>query len=460
MANQNTNMNMLKDSIPLLVRKLAVPAATGLFFTTMFNVTDTFYTRFISSAALAGLSLSFPVYIILIAVGAGLGAAVQALSANALGGHNEKQGALYGISAFLLSLILGICIGISGYILLKPVLRLAGAEGAALQEAVRYSSIIISGILFFYINAICNGILSARGDTKTYRNFLVIGFFANLLLDPFFIFVLKLDTVGIALATVLVQLIGTLFLGKKVLSLKLSEITGKLSKQQLLHDWKELLLQAVPISFNTMSIALGVFIINYFLLKYGGAAAAAGYGAAIRIEQILLMPVMGLNTAIITITGHNNGAGNIDRVKKSWLTGQMYGVGIMAAGAVLLYPFRNFWMGIFTQDPQVISAGANYISVEVFSMFSYVFLNMGVSTLQGLKKPRFILVMGLLRQIALPPLVFYGLGTVAGLQLWGVWYGLLVIPTSAALATVWYTGKQLMLAQHKRDKTPTAYSRP
>lgn len=449
---------MLTAPVGKLLRRMAIPAATGLFFNTMFNITDTVYTRFISPDALAGLGLSFPIYIILMATGAGLGNAAQSLSANAQGAGQEKKSALFEISSLYLALVSTVFVISAGFILLSPALQSIGASEGSLSEALSYTRTILAGLIFFMLNSVLNGILSAGGDTKSYRNFLIIGFFANLILDPFFILVLKLDTFGIALATVLVQVVGTLYLGSKVRKLKLKERAGTIQGKDIASAWKELILHAVPISLNVMTVSLGIFVINYFLLRYGADAAVAGYGAAIRIEQVFLLPVMGLNTALITLVGHNHGAGNIDRVKKSWKTGQLYGVILMAAGFLILFPFRNFWISIFTPDKDIIQAGAGYLSIEVFAMFSYVFLNMGVSVLQGLRKPGFIFIIGMLRQIILPPFVFYLLGDMLGLGIWGVWWGLFIVPTVAALVTVLYTRYRLKKIMELAGRRAESYS--
>jgi putative MATE family efflux protein len=446
--------DMLQAPVSRLLLRMAVPAATGLFFNTMFNVTDTFYTRFISPDALAGLGLSFPVYLILIAVGAGLGNAVQALSANALGRGDEEKGAALGVSGLTLAAAAVLVLMLIGFPLLKPAIGLMGASGNSLGEALSYSRVILAGLMFFALNASLNGILSARGDTASYRNFLIIGFFANLALDPLFIFVFNMGTSGIALATILVQLIGTIYLGFRVRRLQLRKNSGKVGIRETAKEWRELLSHAVPVSMNVMTVALGVFVINYFLMRYGADAAVAGYGAAIRIEQVFLLPIMGLNTAVVTLVGQNNGAGRLDRVRESWYRGQLFGVMVMTVGFLCLFPLRSFWVGLFTPDADVIAAGAGYLSVEVFSMFSYVFLNMGVSTLQGLRKPGFIFIIGLSRQIILPPLVFYLLGDVFGMGIWGVWWGLFIIPTLAAAVTVFYTRHRLNLADEQGRISP------
>lgn len=425
--------------IPGLIANMALPAGLGLFFNTMFNVVDTFYTRFISASALAGLTLSFPLFLILLAVGNGLGAGVQALAANAAGAGDKPLLRRIATSGLLLGILFSLLLTCLGYLIAPSVFRLMGASGAPLEEGLRYIQTIVLGLLFFVVNNILNGILSSQGDTKSYRNFLIIGFLLNLLLDPLFILVLPLGTAGIALATVLIQIFGTIYLLAK-LRPKSPFIPPEGSQyRRLPHYWPEILHQSLPPALNMMTIALGVFIINFFLLRFGADAAVAGYGAAIRVEQIILLPAIGLNIALLTLIGQNYGARRYDRVIRSFQLSMRYGLIIMAAGGLLLFIFRQNVVGFFNQDPAVIKAGASYLAIEVFVLPSYIFLYMGNSVLQGLKKPALIFWVGLYRQIVMPPILFYLFGELLGLGTLGVWLGIGVTCWSGGAVTYFYT---------------------
>lgn len=195
--------------------------------------------------------------------------------------------------------------------------------------------------------------------------------------------------------------------------------------------------QAVPAIFNMLTVAMGIFVIQFFIGKYG-KASVAGYGIATRIEQMLLLPAMGLNYAVLSLVGQNNGAGRLDRVRETWHTTLRYGLTMMAAGGVLLWFTRRWLMGVFTHDQEVIDRGSEYLGIASVTLCSYVILFQTVVLLQGLKKPSFAIWIGLYRQIIAPLLVFNLFAVVLGWGLWGIWWGITIITWSAALMTLGY----------------------
>lgn len=429
------NINITADPIPGLIRYIAVPAAIGFFFNTMFNVVDTFYTRFISTEALAGLSLSFPVFFILIAFSQGLGNGIQGLTSNARG---EKDGDLaekLSVSGILLAILFSLLLGLIGLFFSTPAFRLMGAGGSSLHEGVLYMRVILLGLPFFFLNSAINGILSSTGDTKAFRNFLFLGLILNLFLDPLFILFFNLGTAGLALATVLVQAIGTVYLWLRLGKSGHFSFSRGIKNGSVLTYWPLLVKQSLPASLNSMSIALGVFIINRFIVQLGGDPAIAGYGVAIRIEQIILLPTIGLNMALVTLTGQNYGAGRMDRVRDAYQRTVIYGLFIMGLGMILLLLFRRPLVLLFNSEEAVVAAGTGYLLIELIAMPGYVLLGTANSLFQGIKEPGLIFWVGLLRQIILPPLFFFFLTTVLSMGLAGVWWGI--------VASVW-TGALIM----------------
>jgi Na+-driven multidrug efflux pump len=168
------------------------------------------------------------------------------------------------------------------------------------------------------------------------------------------------------------------------------------------------------------------------------AEGVAAYGIATRIEQIILLPTIGLNIATLTLSGQNNGAGRLDRVREAWLTSLRYGGGLMFGGGVLLFALARSLMRAFTRDEAVIVAGAEYLQVAALTLFAYVILYQTVFMLQGLKRPMYGVWIGIYRQIAAPAVAFYLLAFVAGFGLKGVWWGIFLVTWSAAVVTCFY----------------------
>lgn len=434
-------------SIPEHIKRIAVPASIGWFFNTMYNVVDTVFAGRLGTSALAGMSMSFPIFFIVIALSSGLGTGSTALISNALGAKDSKRANDYALNAVLLSILFGAFITVFGDSIGVALFSLLGASGPSLVEGMNYINMIFMGSMFFIVNGVLNSILSSQGDTKSYRNFLVLGFFLNCILDPLFIYgwfsFPMLGTRGVALATVVIQFIGMFYLLYKVNKSDEFSIVKLIKSKISGSTISEILRQAIPSSLNMMTIALGVFVINYFILKYGGEAAIAGYGASVRIEQIALLPTLGLNIATLTLVGQNFGAKNYGRIKEIYKVSLKYGLIIMTAAMVIIYPLSTFLVGLFNKDPAVVAVGSQYLRIEFLAFNTYVFLNVSMSILQGLKQPVYAIYIGLYRQIIMPVVVFYILGTTFALGTSGIWWGIVLINWSAVVVAVAITIKKL-----------------
>ncbi len=439
--------DLTQGSIRTHIRRIAVPASIGMLFNTLFNVVDTIYAGNISTNALAGMSLSFPIFFIILSLAYGIGTGATALISNALGEKNEQGFHNFGYNALVLGIIVAVVLTGVGQLISGPVFRIMGAEQATLQYGMDYINLIFMGSIFFILNMIINSMLSSQGDTISYRNTLIIGFIMNVILDPLFILgwfgLPKMGTAGVALATVIVQAFGTFYLFYRLTKSEHFDAKEFKASKSSVKTWLEILKQGVPASLNMMTIALGVFVINYFVIKFAGDVTIAAYGAAVRIEQLALLPALGLNTATLTMTGQNYGAKKYDRIIEIYKKCMFYGVAIMTVAMVVIYPTASFLVRIFNQDPAVITAGADYLRIEYLCFNTYILMNVSISLLQGLKRPGIAVYVGLYRQIIMPVIVFYILGTVMNMGVLGVWWGVVLINWTAAIFTVLYTLKKL-----------------
>ncbi|HEY5467102.1 MAG TPA: MATE family efflux transporter, partial [Clostridia bacterium] len=341
------------------------------------------------------------------------------------------------INGLILTVAASLVLSVVGFLFSPYLLALLGASGEAYAEGTRYVRGIYAGTLFFGINSTLNAFLSSRGLTKPYRNFLVFGFFLNLLLDPLLIFgwlgLPKLGTLGVAIATVIVQVVGNVYLGFKVKNLLHLKISTASWKSFRISRQLEILSQGIPAALNMMTVAIGVFVINFFIYRFGNDASTAGYGAAMRVEQLALLPAMGLNAATLTLVGQNYGAGKLDRVKETFFTALKIGIAIMTLGMILIFPLAPFLIGLFNNDPQVVFEGTRYLRIEFLAFNAYIIMNVCLSLLQGLKKPNYAVWIGVYRQLAMPLILFTFLGTTLGLGLVGVWWGIVLTTWTGAL---------------------------
>ncbi len=430
-------MDLVNENLNTCIRKIAIPSSIGFLFNTLFNITDTYFTGFISVKALAGLSLSFPVFFILISLGSGMGMGLSALISNAIGEKDKDKGIELAKDGILVGILTGLFISIVGLKFNRQLFLLMGAGEKELLLGMEYTKWIFIGAVFFCLNSIFNGILVAQGNTKIYRNFLIVGFVANVILDPFFIFILKTTTDGVAIATVLIQLVGSIYLYFKVKKSPLISKQNYNIKTPSVKNIKDILNQGLPASFNMMTIAVGVFVINHYIQKVGGSSAIASYGISTRIEQLILLPAIGLNSAALSITGQNFGAKKFDRIREIFIKTMLYGIIIMTIGMLSISYLLPYLFSIFTKDLEVIEYGINYFSIEKFTFNSYILINICDAVLRGLKYPKFSVLIGIYRQFLMPILCFPILiKFFQGIQ--GIWIGILVINWSAGFLFLGY----------------------
>jgi len=432
--------------IPLLIRKLAIPASVGFIFNTLFNVVDTYYGGKISTAALAAMGLTFPVFFIILAMGMGMGTGTTALISQSLGGGRNEEADKIGYQAVTFSVINSILLMITGLATAPYLFRILGATDNYLDISVKYMDTILYGTVFFLINSILNSLLTARGDTRTYRNYLIVGFFLNLILDPWFIYgglgFPALGIRGIGYSTVLIQFFGTIYM---------IAITRKLNVFHQAHFkdfipsrkyFSALFGQGFPASLNMLTVAIGIFVITWFASQFGKEAVAA-YGIATRIEQIALLPTIGLNIAALTLAAQNMGANRPERVYESWKLNLQYGLVIISFGTLAVLIFARQLMQGFTSDVHVIEIGIEYLHIAALFFFAYILLNMSVSTLQGMKKPMYAIFVGVYRQILMPLPLFLLLAIILHWGTTGIWWGIFLVNWSAGIFTFFYTRKQI-----------------
>jgi putative MATE family efflux protein len=435
--------------IPALIRKIAVPASVGFFFNTMFNAVDTWYGGRISTQALAALSLSLPVFFLIIAVGSGLGAGTTALIGTALGRGDRKEAETFAAQGLFFGIAVSVVLTVVGIAGSSALFTFLGASGEYLRICLAYMNAIFCGNLFFVTNYMLSAILNALGDTKPFRNFLIVGCLLNTLFDPWFIYggfgVPAMSFVGIALATILIQAMGSVYLYARIRRTTLKAACRLVNLRPRLAPCMEIARQGVPAAANLFTIGLGIFVIIYFVSGFGKEAVAA-YGAAMRVEQIMLLPTIGLSTATLAIAAQNSGAGLFHRIAETVRKALVYGGVIMLFGTAAVFLYAGPLMAAFTDDAAVIAIGSIYLKISAFILYAYVVLSVNVAALQGIRKPMFALWIGLWRQIVAPAALFWLLTRLLEIGLTGIWWGIFGITWSAASVAWLYARRELKKA--------------
>ena len=403
-------MNLLKDNIPKLVKQLAIPASVGTLFQTLYNIVDTFYAGKISPEALSALSKSFPIYFIIIATSIGVTVAGTSLIGNSIGEKNKKNILFYFTHIIFYGILISLIITYIGLNYSEKVFRLMGSTDQVINLGLQYTNIIYYGSVLFILVVSLNSLLHAEGDTKTYRNVLILSFFLNIILNPIlifgFLFIPPLGVTGIAIATLIAQFVALIIILIKVFS---NQRIKNITKEYFFPKFnylKNIFFQSMPI---TIAIC-GYSIAASFIFTYVGASgeyAVAGYGAATRIEQVVLLPVLGINTAIISIIAQNFGANYLHRVKQTYFTSIKYGLFIMILSGILVFVTADVIPKFFSNDPQVLDYGTRYLKISAFILPAYPIFFLSNGFFMALKKSENAMINNLLRNVLVPIFVFH-----------------------------------------------------
>lgn len=408
----------------------------------MYNVVDSFYAGQISTTALAALGLSFPVFLLIIASSSGTSRGTSALIANAIGSDDPDAQQRYIAQSISLGFVLSIVMTVLGLLLASPLFQMMGADGEYLETSLTYIRPIFMGSIFLIMSSLCNAILVAHGDSKTYSRVLIAGFFLNLALDPWFVYggwgLPAMGVMGIALATVLIQGCGCAYMFWAVIRRGLLDVTQWRRFIPDLRTYAEIAQQALPASFSIMSVALGFFVTIYFLKTFGESAVAA-YGVTTRIEQIVLLPTFGLYAAIMALAGQNNGAGKTDRVNETLRVCNRYGLILAISCSAIMFLMAGPLMKIFSDDPEVIGIGVTCLRIFAFVEWAYVMKSTHTAMLQAIKRPMYGFFEAVTRKIILPMPLFWLFVDQWGKGIEWIWYTSAITTVLVTIVTMVYT---------------------
>jgi len=421
-------------------RSMALPAAIGMTFSTLYNVVDVYFAGRISTVAQAGLGISFQVFMLMVALGFGLGTAMSALTGNAIGARDDRAGRAVVMQGISLALIGSLILMFVGTWLAPLLLTITSEPGEYREAANRYFKVLVFALPGFVVAYGANGILQAMGDTRSMQRALVVAFFANVILNPLFIYgvpgvVSGIGFDGIALSTVMSQSGVALY------------ILWRISQSRFGFDWHlnelkpdvarylEILRQVIPSSFAMLVMIFVGFVIQYYLKRFGASAVAA-YGVALRVEQLFLLPAFGLTGALLPIAAQNFGASDPERVRRAFYVCIGIGLAYMMFASPVLWIGARQLMQFFAQDAEVVEIGISYLHVDSVIFPAYLILFALNSWLLAMKKPKSVLLIGLYRQAFAVPLFVWLFVSVWGFGVVGVWYGVAASVLSGLVVSV------------------------
>jgi len=419
-----------------LLIKMSAPAMVGLMVQAMYNLTDTIFVGHgVGSLGIAGIAISFPIQILVMAIAQLFGIGCSSIVSRRLGAGDREEARHALGNLFTLIIFFSAIIAVFGSLFLPSLLKLFGATEGILPYASDYSRTILFGTPFFMFAMATNAIVRAEGNARVAMWTMIISGLLNIVLDPLFIYGFDLGIQGAALATVLAQATTVVYLvyyffgGRS--SLRTQPHHFRLSGSIV----KEATTIGLGSGLRSAASSFTVIILNTSLATYGGDIAIATFGVINRMIMFLFLPMFGIVQGMMPIVGYNHGAGHPERVRQVVRYSNIVTTVMSLGTSILLVGIPSLLLRIFTQDAEVISMGAPAIRIIILAFPTVGFQVVAAGMYQALGKAVPALVLALLRQvILLTPLILF-LPRYLGLT--GIWVSFPIADGAAALITGW-----------------------
>ena len=407
---EKPRQNLGTGSIGKLLAQLAIPAVVAQVVNLLYNIVDRIYIGHmpeVGADALTGVGLFMPILMLInaFAMLAGAGGAPRAAIAMGQGDHDRAEKIM--ANCFTMLLIFSVVLTGVFYVSAPALLRMFGASEVTLPYAVDYARIYILGSVCVLVVMGMNTFITTQGFAKISMMTTIIGAVINIVLDPIFIFVCNLGVKGAALATVLSQAVGALWI--------LRFLTGKKTTLRLKTSNMKLQLpiigpcQALGISTFVMLSTESLLSMSFTssLAKYGGDLAVGAMTIITSVSQLVTMPLQGISQGAQPIVSFNYGAGNDDRVRKTFRLQLTVCVTYATLFWALLMICPTVFASIFNNDPALVSYTGWAMRIYMAGIFAMGFQLVCQQSFMALGQAKVSLLLACLRKIILLiPLIF------------------------------------------------------
>ncbi|MBP3888404.1 MAG: MATE family efflux transporter [Cellulosilyticum sp.] len=446
---------MRTGSVKKTLFALGIPAMIAMVISVVYNFVDTmFIGQLNSSAAMGAVTISYPVFMTISALGTFVGVGSASYISRLLGSKNVERANQTASFAVVLGVGIALVTTVLGLIFLPQLLTLIGASETVLQEGIRYTRWLFIGSVFTILNMTLSALVRAEGNSKGSMVSLIIGAVVNIILDPIFMFTLKGGIAGAAIATVVGQICSTIYLlsyykaGKSSLTLSLKNAFSR--KEELAGITVEIVKIGIPVFLMQFLLSIATSILNTAAMPYGDDVVAA-IGIANRIYTLPVYLIAGFIQGFQPFAAYNYGARLYNRLNEAIRFTSILLISSGAACTILFCSFPTFFVGMFTSDANVTALACNALTAMSFLFPFVAVILIATNVFQGMGKAKEAGIISISRQgfffiplALLLPTVFQNfgesLGFITGIFPTEMPYGLygvmLTQPVSDFLATI------------------------
>lgn len=421
-----------------LILTMSLPIMISMLVQALYNIVDSMFVARVSEAALAAVSLCYPIQMIMVAVACGTGVGINALLSRYLGEKKREKASQVAMHGLFCAICNWLVFAVIGLFFSEAFLRLFSDDVQIIMMGVSYMQICTICSFGVFVQITYERIMQSTGNTIYNMVIQGVGALINIILDPIFIFGLgpvpALGTAGAAIATVIGQIVA-MFLGiiitqKKVREIQLSvrgfHLDGMIMKAMYRIAIPAILMQSI-MSFMTV-------MMNMILAPFSEMAVSV-FSIYYKLQQFVFMAVLGMNNALIPILSYNYGAHQMERIREGIRFALWMSCVIMAIGTVVFQLFPTQLLYLFDAKETLLSIGIpalRTISVSfVFAGISMVLC----SVFQALGSPNHSLLVTLLRQMVILLPLAYGFSSAFGLDM--CWWSFPITEVLCALLSLY-----------------------
>ncbi|KPJ73582.1 hypothetical protein AMJ52_03420 [candidate division TA06 bacterium DG_78] len=447
---------ILNGSIEKTLLRLAYPLIFFNLIFIIYNLTDTFWLGKLGREAVSAPTVSFPFIWTMMSFGAGFAVAGFAFISQYAGAAQWDKVKHNIANLLTLMFFSSLLLGVIGFFIAPWILYVLGVPADAYMNAVIYLRVMFLGVPFTFEGFAFSFALRAIGDTKTPTIINSVAILLNVVLDPLLIFGIgpfpRLEVLGAALATIIAYSVASIlsiyliFSGKLGIKFFLSEFKPDFGL------YKKLFTVGLPASIGQSLNALG-FVVVMGIVSHFGSVVIAAYGIGQRIINLIFSVSDGISMAMSTMVGQNLGAQNFNRIKTIVRKTIIINTILISIPTIIIFLLRTKVVGIFINDPLVITEGSIFYTYFLISMpfFGIFFISTNVVRSAGRTKES--MVIGVIRLWGLRVPLAYFLSMLWGER--GIWIGMALSNIiGAGLAYLWYRRETWRVPVTKEEVIP------
>ncbi len=434
--------------------KLAIPMIVAMSVQTIYNFVDAVWVSGLGPDALSAVGFFFPFFFMIIALATGLGVGGAAAVSRRIGARDKAGADSVAAHTMVMMFIGAFVVALPFFFLIKVIFTRMGA-GSVTPMATSYARVMFTGTGLLFFAHVASALLRAEGDVRRAMYAMMGGAGLNILLDPIFIYKLRLGVAGAAWASVIALAVSSSIMFYWVCIKQNTYITIRLRgfrfRKSILYD---ILRVGLPASVMQITMAFSIFLLNLIAVKVGGTDGVAVFTTGWRVTMFASLPLLGIATAVTSVTGAAFGAHAYGKLENAYMYSLKLGVIIELAVSSATFFFAPQITSLFTMSHESTRIIYDLI-VFVRTMCIYypaaAFGILSSAMFQGIGKGLYSLTVTTIRTILLVVPLTYIFAIHVGMQLPGIWWGIVIGNTiGATIAYIWarYTIKRLSIAEN------------